>query len=61
MMLYKDPAKIGVELGLLLTVGFGGGVLIGGACDVYERFSKCGAWSGAWSDAQRRHDIKRCE
>src|SRR5260221_14121978 len=27
----KDPAQIGVELGLLLTVGFGGGVLIGGA------------------------------
>jgi MFS family permease len=26
----KDPAQIGVELGLLLTVGFGGGVLIGG-------------------------------
>jgi MFS family permease len=27
----KDPAQIGVELGLLLTVGFGGGVLIGGS------------------------------
>ncbi len=26
----KDPGKIGIELGLLLTVGFGGGVLIGG-------------------------------
>jgi hypothetical protein len=23
MMLYKDPAQIGVELGLLLTAGFG--------------------------------------
>jgi MFS family permease len=26
----KDPAQIGVELGVLLTVGFGGGVLLGG-------------------------------
>jgi MFS family permease len=26
----RDAAQIGVELGLLLTVGFGGGVLIGG-------------------------------
>ena len=26
----KDPGKIGIQLGLLLTVGFGGGVLIGG-------------------------------
>ena len=26
----KDPGKIGIELGLLLTIGFGGGVLIGG-------------------------------
>jgi MFS family permease len=26
----KDPAQIGIELGLLLTAGFGGGVLIGG-------------------------------
>jgi MFS family permease len=26
----RDPAQIGVQLGLLLTVGFGGGVVIGG-------------------------------
>ena len=26
----RDPGKIGIELGLLLTIGFGGGVLIGG-------------------------------
>jgi MFS family permease len=26
----KNPAEIGVELGVLLTVGFGGGVLLGG-------------------------------
>jgi len=26
----KDPGKIGIELGLLLTIGFGGGVIIGG-------------------------------
>jgi MFS family permease len=26
----KDPARIGVELGVLLTAGFGGGVLLGG-------------------------------
>ena len=26
----KDPGRIGIELGLLLTVGFGGGVLAGG-------------------------------
>ncbi len=26
----KNPAQIGVELGVLLTVGFGGGVLLGG-------------------------------
>ena len=27
----RDPAQVGLELGLLLTVGFGGGVLAGGA------------------------------
>jgi MFS family permease len=27
----KDPAQIGLQLGALLTLGFGGGVLIGGA------------------------------
>jgi MFS family permease len=26
----KDPAEVGVKLGLILTAGFGGGVLIGG-------------------------------
>jgi MFS family permease len=26
----RDPAEVGLELGLLLTLGFGGGVLIGG-------------------------------
>jgi MFS family permease len=26
----RDPARIGMELGLLLTLGFGGGVLLGG-------------------------------
>jgi hypothetical protein len=26
----KDPAEVGVQLGLVLTAGFGGGVLIGG-------------------------------
>ena len=27
----RDPGKIGIQLGLLLTIGFGGGVLIGGS------------------------------
>ncbi len=27
----KDPAQIGLQLGALLTIGFGGGVLIGGS------------------------------
>jgi MFS family permease len=38
----KDPAQIGVELGLLLTVGFGGGVLIGGA--LADRAGARGGW-----------------
>ena len=38
----KDPAQIGVELGLLLTVGFGGGVLIGGA--LADRAGTRGGW-----------------
>jgi MFS family permease len=38
----KDPAQIGVELGLLLTVGFGGGVLIGGA--LADRAAARGGW-----------------
>lgn len=40
----KDPAQIGVELGLLLTVGFGGGVLIGGA--LADRAGARGGWPG---------------
>jgi len=39
----KDPAQIGVELGLLLTVGFGGGVLIGGA--LADRAGARGGWT----------------
>jgi MFS family permease len=38
----KDPAQIGVELGLLLTVGFGGGVLVGGA--LADRAGVRGGW-----------------
>jgi MFS family permease len=38
----RDPAQIGVELGLLLTVGFGGGVLIGGA--LADRAGARGGW-----------------
>jgi MFS family permease len=38
----QDPARIGVELGLLLTVGFGGGVLIGGA--LADRAGARGGW-----------------
>ena len=38
----KDPAQIGVELGVLLTVGFGGGVLIGGA--LADRAGARGGW-----------------
>jgi MFS family permease len=38
----KDPAQIGVELGLLLTVGFGGGVLIGGV--LADRAGARGGW-----------------
>jgi MFS family permease len=38
----KNPAQIGVELGLLLTIGFGGGVLIGGA--LADRAGARGGW-----------------
>jgi MFS family permease len=38
----KDPAQIGVELGLLLTIGFGGGVLLGGA--LADRAGARGGW-----------------
>jgi MFS family permease len=39
----RDPAQVGVELGLLLTVGFGGGVLIGGW--LADRVGGQGNWS----------------
>jgi MFS family permease len=38
----KDPAQVGVELGLLLTAGFGGGVLIGGV--LADRAGARGGW-----------------
>ena len=38
----KDPAQIGVELGLLLTAGFGGGVLAGGM--LADRAGVSGGW-----------------
>jgi MFS family permease len=38
----KDPAQVGIELGLLLTLGFGGGVLIGGA--LADRAGARGGW-----------------
>jgi hypothetical protein len=38
----RNPAQVGVELGLLLTVGFGGGVLIGGA--LADRAAARGGW-----------------
>jgi MFS family permease len=39
----RDAAQVGVQLGLLLTVGFGGGVLIGGWLA-----DRAGAQSGKW-------------
>ena len=38
----KDPAQVGVELGLLLTAGFGGGVLVGGF--LADRAGARGGW-----------------
>jgi MFS family permease len=38
----RNPAEIGVELGLLLTAGFGGGVLIGGM--LADRATERGGW-----------------
>ncbi len=38
----RDPAQVGVELGLLLTVGFGGGVLVGGV--LADRAGVRGGW-----------------
>ena len=37
-----NPARVGVELGLLLTVGFGGGVLLGGI--LADRAATHGGW-----------------
>lgn len=39
----KDPAQVGVELGLLVTAGFGGGVLLGGW--LADRAAVRGGWS----------------
>jgi MFS family permease len=38
----RNPAQVGVELGLLLTLGFGGGVLIGGV--LADRAGARGGW-----------------
>src|SRR4029077_1065599 len=40
----RNPAQVGVELGLLLTVGFGGGVLLGGW--LADHFGARGGWAG---------------
>jgi MFS family permease len=39
----KDPAQIGMQLGLLLTIGFGAGVLLGGA--LADRAGLRGGWT----------------
>jgi MFS family permease len=38
----RDPAAVGVQLGLLLTAGFGGGVLVGGV--LADRAGARGGW-----------------
>jgi MFS family permease len=38
----RDPAQVGVELGMLLTAGFGGGVLLGGV--LADRAGARGGW-----------------
>lgn len=38
----RDPAEVGVQLGLLLTLGFGGGVFIGGV--LADRAGAGGGW-----------------
>jgi MFS family permease len=38
----RDPAQVGVQLGLLLTLGFGGGVLIGGM--LADQAGASGGW-----------------
>jgi MFS family permease len=40
----KDPAQLGVQLGILLTVGFGGGVFVGGA--LADRAGSRSGWRG---------------
>ena len=40
----KDPAQLGVQLGILLTVGFGGGVFLGGLLG--DRAGASGGWRG---------------
>jgi MFS family permease len=40
----RDPAQVGVQLGVLLTVGFGGGVLLGGV--LADRAGLRGGWPG---------------
>jgi MFS family permease len=40
----RNPAQVGVELGFLLTAGFGGGVLIGGW--LADRVGAQGGWAG---------------
>jgi MFS family permease len=39
----RDPAQVGVQLGFLLTAGFGGGVLVGGW--LADRAGSRGGWS----------------
>lgn len=38
----RDPGRIGLELGLLLTIGFGGGVFLGGLLS--DRAGQAGGW-----------------
>jgi MFS family permease len=40
----RNPAQVGVELGLLLTAGFGGGVLLGGW--LADHFGARAGWAG---------------
>src|SRR6202021_1096872 len=39
----RDPAQVGVQLGFLLTAGFGGGVLMGGW--LADRAGSRGGWT----------------
>jgi MFS family permease len=38
----KDPAQVGIELGILLTIGYGGGVFLGGV--LADRVGLYGGW-----------------